>query len=208
MRKCALVVPIFVCLLAPSLEARTLTLVWDPNTEPDIAGYLLSYGTVSGQYTSTIDLGNVTSYVFSEPNPLLRYFVALRAYNRVGAVSPYSAELATQLAPPVLTVTGLSANRTSPQLVGTGITFSAITSDSITPLQFKWWIENDTASTVGQQWSPSNMFTWTPTFPGANYTIRVWAREVTSTADAPDNPGATLSMTFTVRKRIPTPGPR
>lgn len=206
MRRALLAVLIFVRLLLQSAEAGTVTLAWDPNTESDLDGYLLSYGTASGQYTTTIDVGNVTSYQFSEPNPSVQYYLALRAYNTSGATSPYSNEVVTIPAPP-LTVTGLSSNRTSPQPVGTAIVFSAIASGGIAPHQFKWWVENGTTSTIGQQWSTSNMFTWTPTSPSSSYTIRVWARNTGSTADAPANAGATLTMAFNITGGVANQAP-
>ena len=190
-------VSIFVRLLVQPAEAATITLAWNPNTEPDLGGYLLSYGTASGQYTTTIDVGNVTSYFFAEPNPFLRYYLALRAYDTEGLVSPYSNEVVTT-PNPSLTITGLSANRMSPQPVGTSIVFTATASGGAAPYQFKWWIDNGGTSTVGQQWSTSNTFTWTPTSPGSTYVIRVWARNATSTADAPDSSIAILTMTFTI----------
>lgn len=178
-----------------------MTLAWDANTEPDVSGYLLSYGTTSGVYTTTIDVGNVTSFPFSEPNPSIPYYLAVRAYNTAGAIGTYSNEVVTTPNPP-LTITGLSANRVSPQTVGTTIVFTAIASGGITPYQFKWWIDNNGTSTIGQQWSTSNMFTWTPTSPGADYVIRVWGRNATSTADAPDNPTAILTMTFAITSAV------
>jgi hypothetical protein len=39
-----------------------VTLAWDANTETGIVGYKLHYGTASGVYTTTIDVGNVTQY--------------------------------------------------------------------------------------------------------------------------------------------------
>jgi hypothetical protein len=201
MRRAALVISIFVRVLVQSAEAGTVTLAWDPNTEPDVSGYLLSYGTTSGVYTTTIDLGNVTSFQFSEPNPSIRYYLALRAYDTGGAISPYSNEVVTTPNPP-LTITSLSANRMSPQPVGTSIVFTAITNGGISPHQFKWWIDNGGTSTIGQQWSTSSMFTWTPTSPSSTYVIRVWARNAMSTADAPDNPAAILTMTFVINSVV------
>ena len=42
--------------------AVTVNATWNANPEADIAGYMLSYGTSSGSYTSTIDVGKVTNY--------------------------------------------------------------------------------------------------------------------------------------------------
>ncbi len=64
---------------------------WDPNTEPDIAGYLLSYGTEPGEHLSTIDVGNVTTFEFN-PEPGRRYYVVVRAYNTEGYLSEKSSE--------------------------------------------------------------------------------------------------------------------
>src|SRR5687768_7937942 len=197
MRSAVLVVSIFVRLLVQPAEAGTVTLVWDPNTESDLAGYLLSYGTASGQYTTTIDLGNVTTYVFEEPNPSVRYYLALRAYDADGLISPYSNEAVTTPNPP-LTMTVLSTNRMSPQPVGTSISFTATASGGTAPYEFKWWIDDAGTSTVGAQWSTSNMFTWTPASPSSTYVIRVWARNAGSTADAPDSSAAILTMTFVI----------
>jgi len=65
--------------------------MWNPNPEPNIAGYQLSYGTTSGSYTTTIDVGKVTSTVVTVTAGQ-KYYFAVRAYNTNGAVSSYSAE--------------------------------------------------------------------------------------------------------------------
>src|SRR5262249_7514014 len=77
---------------AVSVHAATVTATWDANTEPDIAGYALSYGTASGVYTTTIDVGNVTTYqVTLAPGT---YYFALQAYDTGGLTSAYSNEVA------------------------------------------------------------------------------------------------------------------
>ena len=46
------------CALAPQAFAADTTLQWDPNTEPDLAGYTMHYGsTVSRAYTTHLDVG-------------------------------------------------------------------------------------------------------------------------------------------------------
>jgi hypothetical protein len=203
LRKGLFAASLILCLSFASAEAATVSLSWDPNPESDIGGYLLSYGTAPSQYTSTVDVGNVTSFQFSEPDPTVRYYLAIRAYDTAGAISEYSNEVFTTPASPPLTVTNLSSNKTSPQTVGTSITFSAIASGGTTPYQFKYWVDDGTTSTIGAQWSTSSSFTWTPTASNSNYIIRVWARNAGSTADAPDSSSATLEMSYVITSAGP-----
>src|SRR5262245_3534719 len=72
--------------------ATSLTASWNPNPEPNVAGYQLMYGTASGAYTTVIDVGDATSYSFSVTGGVTYYFV-LQAYNTAGVYSPYSAEV-------------------------------------------------------------------------------------------------------------------
>ena len=72
--------------------ARAATASWDPNTEPDLAGYKLSYGTQPGIHTVTIDVGRVTTYTFNPPAGT-RYYVVVQAYSTTGALSAKSAEV-------------------------------------------------------------------------------------------------------------------
>ena len=76
---------------ASAIEAQTpITLAWDPNTEPDIAGYEVSYGNQSGVYSTHVDVGNVTSMPFT-PTPGIVYYFAVKAYNSANPrlYSPY-----------------------------------------------------------------------------------------------------------------------
>ncbi len=50
--------------LGTAVRAHGATATWDRNTEPDVAGYKLSYGTQPGVHTVTIDVRNVTTYTF------------------------------------------------------------------------------------------------------------------------------------------------
>jgi hypothetical protein len=42
-----------------------VTLAWDANADPNVGGYKLYYGTVSGKYDLSIDVGNTTIYTVS-----------------------------------------------------------------------------------------------------------------------------------------------
>jgi regulation of enolase protein 1 (concanavalin A-like superfamily) len=70
-----------------------VTLAWDPNPETTIAGYRLAYGTASGIYTTTVDVGNVTTFALTLASGV-RYYFAVLAYDVAGGMSAYSIELA------------------------------------------------------------------------------------------------------------------
>ena len=70
----------------------SVTLEWDANSEPDVAGYKLYFGTASGIYTETFDAGKVT--VAAVPLvPGVTYFFAITAYNGEGLESGFSNEV-------------------------------------------------------------------------------------------------------------------
>ena len=73
------------------VQAATAT--WNPNPEPDIAGYILSYGTLPGVHDTSINVGNVTTWQLTTLTPGQIYFVVLQAYNSSGLMSVPSAEV-------------------------------------------------------------------------------------------------------------------
>src|SRR5687767_1541218 len=46
-------------------ETRSVGLEWDANTETDLAGYRVRYGTVSGAPNQVVDVGNTTAATVS-----------------------------------------------------------------------------------------------------------------------------------------------
>ncbi|MFQ5843324.1 MAG: CFI-box-CTERM domain-containing protein [Thermodesulfobacteriota bacterium] len=82
------------CILLPANSlANYLTLAWDPNTEPDLAGYRVYYGKSSGNYDHNIDVGNVVLYQLSDLDPDARYYVTLTAYDTFNNESDFSEEV-------------------------------------------------------------------------------------------------------------------
>jgi hypothetical protein len=100
-----------------------------------------------------------------------------------------------------LSVTQLSSNKTSPQVVGTTITFTAAATGGRSPYQYKWWLYNGTSWVVLRDWSTSSSHSWTPTQAGSAYQIRVWVRDSTTTADVGT---VNRSMPFTISSTIST----
>lgn len=73
--------------------AGQATLAWDTNTEPDLAGYKLHYGTASKTYQTSIDVGNMTSHTVTNLVDGQAYYFAATAYNSAGKESSYSKEI-------------------------------------------------------------------------------------------------------------------
>jgi hypothetical protein len=79
-----------------------VTLAWDPNTEPDIAGYILNYGPQSrnglprSQFTYPYgqDVGNVTAATLHGFKRGRTYYFSATARNTAGIESDYSNEIA------------------------------------------------------------------------------------------------------------------
>ena len=85
---------IVIIMLLPAIAfAATVQVNWNPNTEPDLAGYRIYVGTASGQYGEPVDVGNVTEHVMEiTPQHGATYYFALTAYDTSGNESGYSAE--------------------------------------------------------------------------------------------------------------------
>lgn len=82
--------------------AATISLLWNPNPETNIAGYKLYVGTASGAYTSVINVSNVTAYTVTNLPASGRFYFAVTAYNTLGQEGPFSNEVAafTPISPP------------------------------------------------------------------------------------------------------------
>lgn len=104
--------------VAHAAQAASVKLQWDANSEPDIAGYAVSYGTRSGVYDKRIDVGNTTTctLTLSAPGTTTYYFSAT-AYSADAESAP-AAEISTTVtnavSNPVLVVDGPSASQVLP----------------------------------------------------------------------------------------------
>ena len=76
-----------------NIHAAEITLAWDQNSEPDIAGYRIYYGQESRSYTNVVDVGNYTSCVIANLEDGKTYFFAATVYNTDAYESDYSNEV-------------------------------------------------------------------------------------------------------------------
>ncbi|HNY92278.1 MAG TPA: fibronectin type III domain-containing protein, partial [bacterium] len=87
---------VFVTLLGAALAAagdNSISITWSRNTEPDLLGYRLHFGTRPGAYTASRDLGDVTTYTLTGLAADTTYYIALTALDHWGNESGYSNEV-------------------------------------------------------------------------------------------------------------------
>src|SRR5262249_17275924 len=78
---------------AGTVHAQSISLAWNANTETDLSGYTVYYGTSSGVYPNNISLGKVTTYTVTALTAGQTYYFALKAVNTSGQSSGYSAQV-------------------------------------------------------------------------------------------------------------------
>jgi curli biogenesis system outer membrane secretion channel CsgG len=98
--------------LPSQLFAGALKVSWDANTEPDLAGYKIYYGQSANNYTTTINVGNVTLYTVDQLTEGVTYYFVVTAYDLAGNESGFSTEVSA-LVP--------SSDRTPPSVLSVRI---------------------------------------------------------------------------------------
>ena len=83
-----------------AVEGGAITIAWDPNKEPDLAGYRVYYGTASGSYKSCVDVGNpprsssgLMEFTLTGLAKGKKYYIAVIAYDKNKETSRFSSEV-------------------------------------------------------------------------------------------------------------------
>lgn len=74
-------------------HAGTVTVTWDANTEPDLAGYKIYYGKSSKNYQNSVYVGNTTTYNITGLENGEKYFFSLTALDFSDNESNFSEEV-------------------------------------------------------------------------------------------------------------------
>ena len=75
--------------------AANVQLAWNANTESNLAGYKIYYGTSSANLNSSVNAGNVTTYTVTGLTLGTTYYFAATAYNTAGSESGFSNIIST-----------------------------------------------------------------------------------------------------------------
>ena len=170
--------------------AGDVSLAWDANTQPMLAGYQLFYGTASRQYGNPIDVGTATSYTLRNLSEGTYYF-SVKSYGSGGLISTYSNEVTAVVLPPPDTTPPTISNVGSLVLSSTAARISWVTnevSDSV--------VQFGLTGTYGSTISLGPLVTThamdlNGLVPGTTYHYRVISR------DAAGNAGTSNDFIFT-----------
>jgi hypothetical protein len=77
----------------PAFADETIELGWTPDTDPDVVGYVVGYGTTSGQYTDHVAVGLGAVATVTNLQAGSTYYFEVTAYNAEGLASPPSQEI-------------------------------------------------------------------------------------------------------------------
>jgi hypothetical protein len=164
-------------LLFPVCSDAQLRLAWDPNTEADLSGYRVYYGTASRTYGSPIDVGNVTTHTLNGLTPGVIYYITVTAYDASYSESDFSNEVSGA----VSETTNPPNVLTGPTSGVTGTSYSYTTGGASSSLghnveyQFDWTGNGTDLSPWG---AATRSKTWTA---AGTYNVRTRARCVSHT---------------------------
>ena len=86
-----------VCMMMPLGGAVLLT--WLPNTEADVQGYKVYYGTSLGNYQVQTDVGKISQYRIDNLSENTTYYFTLTAYDTAGNESDFATPVSVFVTP-------------------------------------------------------------------------------------------------------------
>ncbi len=188
-------------LVAPARAATSISLTWNGSSDPEVTGYNVFYGTNSGNYTASLNVGNSTTATLPALTSGATYFAVVTAYNAANLQSLPSNEISFTVPeniPPAVALTspqsGASFNSSTP------ISLSATASDpdgSITKVEFY----ADT-TLVGQDMNSPYAATWNSPSSG-NHLLTAVAYDDSGTAVR--SSGVAISVLGSTTGPTPTP---
>lgn len=133
-------------IFSPLAFSGNLQLAWDASTSANTGGYKIYYGVSSGNYTSSVDAGNVTAYQITGLQNGTKYFFAVKSYdNTKTAESTFSNEINAIVPTPITVTADFTASATSGD-PGMVVSFTPVTTGTIS--QWSWNFGDGATSTA------------------------------------------------------------
>ena len=173
--------------------AGDVSLAWDASESEDTIGYNVYYGNSSRNYDAPIDVGNQTSYTFSNLAAGTYYF-SVTAYDSAGNESIYSNEVQAVISPPPDTTPPVIGSIRSSNITTSGATISWTTDEpSTTQAEYGLTAAYGSTTSLDSTLRISHTRLLSSLVPGTVYHYRV------SSVDAAGNPATSGDLTFTTQ---------
>jgi Fibronectin type III domain len=170
-------------LLSSSAFAANVTLVWDPNEESDVAGYIVKYGEQPNEYRYQVDAGMATSVKLQGLVTGRTYYFAVQAYGTDGSKSAMSPELPFVVGTSSQQSTGGTAQFTVTPDADGRLTSQVLTWTSVTGAQ-AYYLRVGTASGAKDAVDSGEIQTTSYTLPALPFDRTYFARVFTKVAGA------------------------
>ena len=118
------------------IASQSVTLGWDPSSDPNVAGYNIYYGTVSHQYTNEISAGTATSVTIGGLIEGVTYYFAATTYLTSDQESGFSDEV-TYLVP----AAPVNLPITNYCVVGQNVILQALAGGTY-PFNYEWQLDS------------------------------------------------------------------
>ena len=173
--------------------AATIALAWNANTETNIAGYRVHYGTQPGSYTTIVDRGNTLTASVTGLTDGTRYYFVVVAYDTTGGTSSFSAEV-NDIPPPPIDSTPPVATMTAPAAgaqVSGSVALTATATDNVAVAGVTFQVDGVAAGP--EDTTAPYSFTWnTVSATNGSHALRAVARD--STGNLGTSPAVTVQV--------------
>lgn len=195
----------FLLALSSTGFSAQISLAWDPNSESNLGGYRLYYGTSSGNYSQTISVGLSTNYTVTNLAEGGTYYFALTAVSAEGLESGYSNEVVySSSSPAQVTLTVNKQGSGTGTVSGTGISCGGDCSEVLTPGAIVSLTAGPAGSSVFAGWAGACTGTSTHctvnvngnTSVAATFNLRTYSITATAGANGSISPAGTTTVTY------------
>lgn len=134
------------CAFGATPSRASVSLSWDQDPDPTVAGYNMHYGTASLAYSQVVTVGTATTVTIDGLQPGVTYYFAVTAYNASGTESLPSNEVqyTTALVPVTADATVVLVSG-GPQIIDVGSQYAGtgVATAIVTPPQYGMATVND-----------------------------------------------------------------
>ncbi|MCG3113116.1 MAG: DNRLRE domain-containing protein [Candidatus Manganitrophus sp. SB1] len=178
--------------------AGDATLTWNTNTEADLAGYRVYFGTASRTYGPSINVGKATSYTLTGLANRTHFF-AVTAYDTAGNESAFSVEVSKSITTPDTVTPVLSSINAGSIAANSAVITWGTNEPTDTQVQYGTTTSYGSSTTRVTTLVTVHSQTLTGLLPSTLYHYRVLSR------DAAGNLATSLDNTFTTPAPAPPP---